>query len=142
VPGSADDINLDAPADFEQLDRYIQAEPCLRGRRGRILERNSCREPWVHITNARLAKVLALGAGHSLHVGVDVFNLLNLFNHRWGLVRGTTAFDQFGNVPLLGLVGYDVARQRGIYRVLTPQRNRVFPDLSRWRLRLNTRYVF
>jgi Carboxypeptidase regulatory-like domain len=150
VPRDANDITLTTPADFVKLDQYILLEPCLRGQRGRLLERNSCRDAWVNLTSARLTKIFGLFQGHSIQVSVDVFNVLNLLDGDWGLVRQTV--DEFGGrvpgheIDVLELVGYDTAKSRGIYRVLpnvlTPSRNRIDPELSRWRMQLSARYAF
>src|SRR2546430_13647851 len=41
------DVTLAPGASYAQLDSLIESEPCLREQRGRILRRNSCRNPWV-----------------------------------------------------------------------------------------------
>src|SRR5947209_4715190 len=46
VPRSASDISGLSAAQYATLDAYINGEPCLRNNRGRILPRNSCRNPW------------------------------------------------------------------------------------------------
>src|SRR5207237_375731 len=38
---------------YDVLARFIEGEPCLRQQRGRLLERNSCRNPWFGTLNAR-----------------------------------------------------------------------------------------
>ena len=150
VPRDASDITLATPGDFAKLDQYIQAEACLRSQRGQVFQRNSCRDAWVNLTSARLTKVFPLFHGHSLQVSADIFNLLNLLNSDWGVVRRTV--DEFGGrvpgheIDVLELIGYDTANSRGVYRVLpnalTPTQHRIFPNLSRWRLQLSARYAF
>ncbi|MGE5231998.1 MAG: hypothetical protein ACM3NS_09670, partial [Deltaproteobacteria bacterium] len=68
------------------FDRFISGSPCLRRQRGRILERNSCREPWAHTTAASLRQTIPVG-GRSLEAQLDVFNLLNLLDGDWGRRR-------------------------------------------------------
>ena len=68
---------------FESL---IERTPCLRRQRGRILERNSCREPWSHTTVASLRQWIPVGR-RTLEAQVEVFNLLNLMNGAWGRRR-------------------------------------------------------
>jgi Carboxypeptidase regulatory-like domain len=150
VPRDANDITLATPADFGTLEQYIVAESCVNRQRGRILERNSCRDPWVNFTSARLAKVFPLFQGHSLQLSADIFNVLNLLSSGWGLVRQTV--DEFGarvpghEIDVLELVGYDTGNSRGIYRVLpnvlARSQNQINPELSRWRLQLSARYAF
>jgi hypothetical protein len=145
VPKDAGDITLANPADYPALERIIRRESCLRRQRGRLLERNSCRQPWFTSLDARLTKVLPTTHGQSLELSADVFNLLNLLDRDWGLARfnfedfGTGSF---GRVSLLELVGYDVEHGRGVYNVLAPHFRQVDPEGSRWRLRLSARYTF
>ena len=135
VPTDAGDITLAEPAKFAALDSLIRDEPCLRNQRGRLLERNSCRDPWVHETEARLAKRFQLADRRVLEVTADLFNVLNFVDGDWGLVRRTIA--DFGNaVPLMELVGYDVPNGRGVYQLVPVYRRQVDVNASRWRLQL------
>jgi hypothetical protein len=68
------------------FERFVERTECLREQQGRILERNSCREPWSHTTIASVRQVIPL-AGQSLEAELDVFNVLNLLNGDWGLHR-------------------------------------------------------
>jgi hypothetical protein len=56
VPRDAADIALADPSEYAQLDQLIESEPCVRTQRGRLMERNSCREPWVTVVTARTSK--------------------------------------------------------------------------------------
>lgn len=71
-------------AAFEQ---FIRESSCLRRQRGRIVERNSCLAPWVHATSLSVRQALPPVSGHRLTLQLDVFNVLNLVNARWGLAR-------------------------------------------------------
>ncbi len=124
-----------AAAEYDKLDRFIEDEGCLREQRGRIMGRNSCRNPWVNNTNLRFSKVFRTLPGQSMELMLDVFNFLNLLDGDWGLVRGVEG------TGLLELVGYDAARGRGIYNLAIP-RHAVDGDASRWRMQLGARYVF
>jgi hypothetical protein len=68
------------------FDRFIEDTPCLRRQRGRILERNSCREPWSHTTILSMRQAIPVG-GHAFEAQLDVFNVLNLLNSEWGEYR-------------------------------------------------------
>jgi hypothetical protein len=74
---------LSQRATFEQ---FIRNSSCLRRQRGRIVARNSCREPWAHTTAASLRQLIPIGA-QTLEVQLDVFNLLNLLDGDWGQRR-------------------------------------------------------
>ncbi len=91
VPRSAFDtseIRLDASGDsllLQQaaLEAFIQGSPCLRSQRGRIVARNSCREPWSNTTVAALRQTIPLG-GRRVEAQVEIYNVLNLLRDRWG----------------------------------------------------------
>jgi hypothetical protein len=68
------------------FERFIERTPCLSRQRGRILERNSCREPWSHTTIASVRQTIPIG-GHALEAELDLFNVLNLLNGDWGRYR-------------------------------------------------------
>lgn len=126
-----------APASaYEELDRFIRSDGCLRAQRGRLLRRNSCRTGWTNAADARFARIFPTARGQSLELTLDVFNLLHLLNGGWGVVRAVQ------DTPLLELAGYDAAGGRGIYRWLRPTTPAVDPDGSRWRMQLGARYTF
>jgi hypothetical protein len=68
--------------------RFIERSECLRQQRGRIVQRNSCREPASHTTIAGARHAFRI-AGRELEAGLDLFNLLNLLNSHWGLYRAS-----------------------------------------------------
>jgi len=69
------------------LERFIRETPCLRGQRGKIVARNSCRGPWANTSNASIRQSLPTLGGGDLSLQLEVFNLLNLLNPSWGLFR-------------------------------------------------------
>jgi hypothetical protein len=88
------EITFDGPPDTVLLQRqafesFISRTSCLQRQRGRILARNSCSSPWVHTANLALRQQLPMGWGdtHALSLDLEIFNVLNLLNPRWGLVR-------------------------------------------------------
>jgi Carboxypeptidase regulatory-like domain len=140
VPRDSSDITLNDPAEWPILDSIIQSDKCLSRQRGRLVERNSCRSPWINDTRARLTTVLPLAHGQSLQFSADLFNLLNFLDSDWGHVRQEV--QDFGVAPLLGLVGYDEVRGRGVYAVEGDDRRELDQGRSRWRVQLSARYVF
>lgn len=139
--GAAAGVGTAAQQDsaYALLDGFIRDVPCLREQRGRIMARNSCRNPWFGTLNARLTKGFAAIGAQSLELTADLYNVLNLISSRWGLSRydGLT----FGT-DLLVPTGYDAAAERGIYALRLPPRNQVDDLASRWQVELGVRYVF
>ncbi len=126
-----------APAsEYAELGRFIGQQGCLRSQRGRVMRRNSCRNPWTNSTDARFSRLFPTIRGQSLELTLDVFNLFHLLNGGWGLIRGVD------DTPLLQLVGYDSAGGRGIYRLLRPAPDAADFAGSRWRMQVGARYTF
>jgi hypothetical protein len=82
--------------------------------------------------------------GRSVELTIDAFNVLNMINPQWGLVRRTTDFSSLNvhSATPLVLAGYDTSRDRGIYSVQPIERNRVDPDAGGWRLQLGARAAY
>ena len=124
------------------LDSYINNEPCLRDNRGRLLPRNSCRNPWQNYLNARLSWAIPTVSGHTLEITADMLNVLNFINSGWGLIRQVgTGFEEQN---LIQQTGYDAANGRGIYALAIPTKNAVTLNsiTARWVFQLGTRYTF
>jgi hypothetical protein len=95
VPRSASDTSeirfepfetVTAAVQAEAFERFVERTPCLRRQRGRIVERNSCREPWTHATIASVRQGVPLGS-RELEVELDFFNVLSLLDGAWGRYR-------------------------------------------------------
>jgi hypothetical protein len=95
--------------------------------------------------------------GQAVEITADVFNLLNLLNDNWGLVRETNFFEQRSG--LLNLAGYDdrgtanPSDDRARYTIPTrtvggstvanlPNRKQVQTTSSRWRIQLGAKYAW
>jgi len=147
IPRDPGDITLANPADWDRLNAFIVSEPCLRDQRGRIMERNSCRNPWQKFVDIRLGKTIPLLSGQSLQLTADVFNFANLLNKEWGLVRETSAFEELN---FLSMTGYDTRntptqaddRPRLSVPAVLPFQQRVSVGSSRWRIQLGGKYTF
>ena len=122
-----------APSVYAELARVINEQSCLRAQRGRLLQRNSCRNPWTSRTDARFSRLFATGGSRSLELTLDVFNLLHLLDAEWGVIHGVD------DPRLLRLVRYDPAAGRGIYQFLRRAPRAADTESSRWRMQLGAR---
>ena len=139
VPRDASDISGLTPAQFATLDKFISSQPCLNNQRGRIMQRNSCRNPFVSFLNARLAKNIPTVGGQSFDVTLDIINLPNLLSKKWGLVRQTAAFD---DQSMLRVTGFDATNNRTQYGLSLPALSQVQINASRWQMQAGVRYNF
>jgi carboxypeptidase family protein len=69
------------------FDRFIDTAPCLSRQRGRIMGRNSCRTPWMNLTNLAVRQTLSEKPPQAFALELQVFNVLNLLNPSWGRVQ-------------------------------------------------------
>ncbi len=142
IPRDQDDITMYGPtpsASYDSLANFINSQPCMRNQRGQIMERNSCRNPWINMLDARLQKVVPTFNGQMMILSLDVFNLLNMIDSDWGLVKQTSGFE---GVSAVRLRGWDPLNNRGIYSPSLPTLNRVDPNASVWRIQLGGKYIW
>ena len=100
IPTGAGDPNspyaFQAPANEAAFDQYIAGESCLAAQRGRIMERNSCRNPWQNQLDVALRQRLPVFRGDAAFE-VQIFNFLRMLDRDWGqakTVGGVEFFDQ------------------------------------------------
>jgi hypothetical protein len=136
VPRDASDIALTNPADWAELDRQIQGDACLRRQRGRLIARNSCRDPWAHETTARFSKRFRLADRRALEVTADLFNVLSFLGSDWGVGPYP---NHFGG---LRLAGYDTVNRRGVYEVQPIHQFEREPGAWRWHMQLGATLTF
>ncbi|HEV8196860.1 MAG TPA: TonB-dependent receptor [Gemmatimonadales bacterium] len=140
VPRNAIDpqeIRFSDPAQGTAFEQFVASTPCLRQQRGRILERNSCREPWSHTSVISLRQRVPLGSG-GLEAQLDLLNPLNLLNGRWGQRRiaAPALLEQVGEA--VGLTGSQpVFRFQSVASPWT-----IVPAESSFQLQLGVAYRF
>jgi hypothetical protein len=71
----------------QAFERFIERTVCLRRQRGSVAAPNSCRAPWVHSSSLSIRQSLPVVRGRDLSLQVELFNVLNLLNADWGLLR-------------------------------------------------------
>ena len=69
----------------DAFEAFVTSTPCLRRQRGRIMARNSCREPASHTTVATVRQRVPIAGGIDLQL--DAFNVLSLLQSDWGRYR-------------------------------------------------------
>jgi hypothetical protein len=119
--GSAVDVETQQDA----FERFIDGAACLRNQRGQIMARNSCRSPWMSLTNLAIRQTLPSVREQSLVLELQVFNLLNLLSSRWGRMALPTgsSLASTNQIPLLSQIGETGGpRAQPIYRFDTMMR--------------------
>lgn len=144
VPASASQITLANPAQYAQLEAFINSQDCLKNAKGGFVQRGACRNPWTEFLNVRGTWQSPEVMGQRFELQLDIFNFMNLINNKWGLIDQATGFENV-NTAFLRATGYDMANHRPVYTFAAPTSvvSTVYsPTSSRWRIQLGARYHF
>ena len=164
IPKSASDIVL-VPMDakdtrtpaqiYDQLNAFIQQDPYLSKHRGEFAERNAARTPWSHIFDLHLAQDFFINQGgrrHNLQITFDVFNVGNLLNKNWGLIKlpsiTTAQLPATLSGSILTFKGFENPATSGGHSRATYSYSPISssfvnaPFDSRWRGQIGARYSF
>jgi hypothetical protein len=152
APGSP--AQLEAAAEADAFDKYIDRVPCLSKARGHLLGRNACRNPWQNDIDVSVGQSLQAFGQQNLELRLDVINFLNLLNKRWGwqdfsdqnntcgpICSATTLLTGAGNLLPAGTTSSPLAR--GIYifnKTMKPWN--ADNASSNYRMQLSMRYSF
>jgi hypothetical protein len=153
-----------ADQQYRDLDSYINSDKYLSQRRGQYAERNGAELPWLHQVDMKLIQDIFTNIGenrNTLQLSLDVFNIGNLLNRNWGILRTnnranlltfqgyTSDMRPAFTFPYLTnpVVGNAVGTVPG---TVTTQgvplsdafRNNVTSISSRWQLQIGVRYLF
>ncbi len=130
---------------WASFDAFIKGDPGLNDYRGKIVPRNSSRDPWYNGLDARIAQDIPIPKldTHSLQLTLDVINVLNLLNKDWGKSYYVSSQN---DVPwTLQGSNYGVDPTTGQQRIVwTPRVNRYSLSQlgSRWQIQIGVRYKF
>jgi hypothetical protein len=135
---------ITAAAQAQAFENYINNSPCLSANRGRILDRNSCRNPTVTTADLSIRQNLPLFGRQRASAQLDFFNVGNAINKDWGHLRSAGAFN---NVNLLSHQGQTTIDPRTAdpeftFNVNQREFNTGDSALDHWRAQMSFRYSF
>ncbi|OAM89253.1 hypothetical protein AW736_14145 [Termitidicoccus mucosus] len=130
---------------YRIVDRYGLRE-------GSAVSANSCTYPWVNLVDLALSQEVKLpGWRHKLKVGVDILNLGNLLNDKWGVIHGSSQFftkkQAAANVVYnkdTGQYTYSAANAELAAGKFAPELSNYIgePAATRWSILFSVRYEF
>lgn len=106
--------------------------------KGTFAEPNGGLHPWRYKVDLSLMKKLTVASRNSIEVRLDIFNLLNLLNYKWG------GYHYINNTRLYQISGFDSATNAYSYKVdktAGEKRYRVGSD-QLYRIQLGLKYSF
>lgn len=102
--GGVTTVRLSAAQQAVAFDKFIDDSPCLRDYRGKILERNVCRLPFLNRVDFAIRQNLNYFGTQRASIQLDVFNFGNMLNKEWGKERVSPRSSN-SNIPLLSHAG-------------------------------------
>jgi hypothetical protein len=126
-----------------QFEQYL-SEPCLLRQRGRMMERNSCRNPAQQFLNLTVRQSFPQFGRGNINLELGIFNLLNLINNDWGRVRSVNAivFNEYSILNLIDAPG-GIPRYQLNYNPATQARfQETSSFLNSYQVQMALRYGF
>ncbi|MEC3906824.1 carboxypeptidase regulatory-like domain-containing protein [Tamlana sp. 2201CG12-4] len=96
IPRDASEINLvditdsnghviqTASQQWDRLNSFIENNDYLNDNRGKYAERNGSKTPWNHRIDGKINFNKKLGGKKSIDFSMDIFNIPNFLNRKWG----------------------------------------------------------
>lgn len=131
----------------EAFVAFVENNKYLRKHKGQVMEKYGAVLPWFHSLDARVLQDFSLKTGtkrHTLQLSVDIVNVLNLLNSRWGHRYSYTLGSTFQDQGLLGLANTSTAANpvytfdAGVSKAYQPD----YSTFSTWGIQLGIRYLF
>lgn len=152
IPSGPGDVVFGSQAEEAAFFVMVDGDPYLRMHRGSVVTRNGARAGWVNQFDLRLRQELpGFAAGHKSQLWLDVLNVGNLLNKRWGHVEDLQYPANLGVVEFGGICGATPAGRctaadtgKYVYRFNTPDAMGVYDErgISRWSVQVGIRYEF
>jgi hypothetical protein len=142
IPAARGDVLFRNAAEENAFWSYVNNDQYLSTHKGQLAGRNAVRNSWVNQFDLHIEQELpGFFDGNKAQIWVDVMNVGNLLNKKWGRVD-EYAFPGFKGVAEYG--GIDAATGKYVYRFNEPDAATVYDDkgISRWALQLGFRYQF
>ena len=139
LPTATDQITY-TNGTYQDLLLFLQREECTARQIGQIMERNSCRAPWINTLDARFAVNLPVKRVRA-EITLDILNLINLFDSKGGQFRYAMFNDILAVAPTV-TNGVLTTYNLGTITSPTFQRYTRSDLRSRWQMQLGGRIRF
>ena len=139
-------VTITPEQSWQNFNSFIERVDCLRNNRGQVLERNECRTPWSNRFDLRLAQGVSVFNRQTAQITIDVLNVANLLNSRWGRSEfiGNQAQSLLSLATGTGVDNNPNAQGRRLYQPFTA-RDDIYTTSnldSRYQIQLGLRYTF
>ena len=147
IPRDDSEINFTNNADRDAFWNYVNQDKYLKNHKGEYAEAFTARAPWVHTFDFSWKHDFTLKAGntnHKLQASLDIQNVGNLFNSRWGVAQdmANSGKGQILKVDKVqnGTPYFSMYKLNGAYPTKTWSYSRVYSQC--WRMQIGLKYFF
>jgi hypothetical protein len=143
VAGTLGGVAYTAAEQAQAFEDFINDTPCLDERRGTLLERNPCTNPWVNTLNVSARQSFRTLQLQRVTLQLDIFNFLNLLNKKWGEQPSAGFGSSITLLNQAGVTGGDLATGRPTYRFDPAYQKYLSNNIgSNYQIQLQARYAF
>ena len=125
------------------LESLIASTPCLNERRGQLLDRNPCTNPWINTLNVSVRQSFRTLRFQNVTLQLDVFNFLNLLNEKWGEQPSAGFGSSISLLSMSGVTGGTLVTGRPQYRFDPNYQKFLTNNIgSNYQIQMQARYSF
>lgn len=135
--GEIGQMNFSGAGQAEAFETFIQQDDYLKGRRGQYAERYAAVAPWRSSWDVKVLQDIKLNDKNKFQVSVDVLNIGNLINSKWGVIE-QPPFNQVLGVSVDDANVPTYSFDSNIQDTFVSNTS----ILSRWRAQVGVRYIF
>ncbi len=148
VPNGPGDVIFANPAEESAFFAWLDANPDIGKYRGKVVPANALRAGWLNSFDVRLSQEFpGFMANDKLELTLDIMNIGNLFNKKWGQIEDAGFNSNLGIANFAGIdptTGKYVYRFTGAQDFSTQETNGdgINTGVSRWSVQGTIRYRF
>jgi hypothetical protein len=146
IPKNKEDIQFITQEDADLFWAFLTKDKYLSSHKGEYAEAFGVRAPWVHRFDLKLARNYTLKIGKSLNtlrVSVDVLNVGNLLNSKWGVYKNMSPANEG---KILNYEGKDASNTPFFSFFSKEKVEETFARYNHydqtWKLQVGIRYIF
>lgn len=154
IPKDLTDVVFGSAAEAAGFWAFVNSNDYLSQHKGEVAERNAAHGRWVNQFDMRISQEIpGFMEGHKAEIALDILNVGNLLNKKWGSVEEMSFPGYRGIVEYGGICGAGGAPLTGtcvgnagkyVYRYNGPDALNIYDDkgISRWAAQISFRYKF
>jgi hypothetical protein len=128
------------------FDQFINAQSCLASQRGRIMDMNTCRNPWWSTLDMTIRQQFPRLLQGRFSIEAQIFNLPNLINENWGKIRTRGGFPQSSILTHVGQAVDGQGRPQSVFNFNPAEATNPFPialsPINFYQIQLGARFGF